>query len=66
MTTPTKDPFLRPAQVEKEHGISRHSLYQWVKQGRFPKPVELGPRTKVWRRSTIEKWFAEKEAEAQG
>lgn len=33
--------------------ISRASWWQGVKEGRFPKPIKLGPRTTVWRASDI-------------
>lgn len=33
--------------------ISRSSFLQGVKDGRFPKPVKLGPRTTAWKISDI-------------
>lgn len=29
--------------------VSRSSWWQGVKEGRFPKPVKLGPKTTAWR-----------------
>jgi prophage regulatory protein len=29
--------------------ISKSSWWEGVRQGRFPQPVKLGPRTTVWR-----------------
>jgi len=29
--------------------ISKSSWWQGVKEGRFPQPIKLGPRTTVWR-----------------
>ncbi len=29
--------------------VSRSTWWQGVKDGRFPKPVKLGPRTTAWR-----------------
>lgn len=28
--------------------ISASTLWQWVREGKFPKPVKLGPRTTAW------------------
>jgi prophage regulatory protein len=39
-----KDPGL-PALVP----VSASTLWAWVKDGRFPAPVKLGPRTTAWR-----------------
>jgi hypothetical protein len=27
---------------------NRTTLYRWIKEGRFPKPVRLGPNTVAW------------------
>lgn len=33
--------------------VARATWYSWVRQGKAPKPVRLGPRTSVWRESDI-------------
>jgi prophage regulatory protein len=33
--------------------VSESSWWQGVKDGRFPKPVKLGPRTTAWRAEEI-------------
>jgi prophage regulatory protein len=33
--------------------VSRSTWWQGVKEGRFPKPVKLGPRTTAWRWADI-------------
>jgi prophage regulatory protein len=35
--------------------ISRSAWYQGIKDGRFPQPVKLGPRTVAWRWEDIQK-----------
>lgn len=35
--------------------ISRTSWWKGVKNGRFPKPIQLGPKTVVWRVEDIRK-----------
>lgn len=30
-------------------GISAPTVWRWVKAGRLPKPVKLGPNTTAWR-----------------
>lgn len=53
--------FLRQAQIigrkpkDNDPGvpglvpISASTLWQWVREGKFPKPVKIGPRTTAWR-----------------
>lgn len=33
--------------------VSRTSWWQGIREGRFPRPVKLGPRTTAWRLSDI-------------
>lgn len=33
--------------------VSKSTLWGWVKVGRFPRPVKLGPRVTAWRVSDI-------------
>lgn len=33
--------------------VSKSSWWQGVKDGKYPKPVKLGPRTTAWRTSDI-------------
>ena len=42
---------------------NRTTLYRWIKDGRFPKPIRLGPNSVAWRWSAIEEWLAAREAE---
>lgn len=37
--------------------ISKSTLWAWVKDGKFPKPVKLGPRTTAWKVSEIRDWI---------
>jgi predicted DNA-binding transcriptional regulator AlpA len=57
--------FLRLPQVLEIFPISRSSWWQGCKEGRFPKPIKLGPRTTVWRKSDIEKLAAKISGEAE-
>lgn len=43
-------------------GISRDAMHEWEKSGRLPPPIYLSPRVVGWRRSTLEKFIAERAA----
>ena len=45
--------FLRLPQVLALFPISKTSWWEGCKDGRFPKPVKLGPRATAWRAEDI-------------
>lgn len=54
--------FLRLNQILGPNGplpISRSSWFAGIKEGRFPKPVALGPRTKAYRVEEIRALLAQ-------
>ena len=50
--------ILRRRQVEQRTGLSRSTLYQYIKDGKFPKPVPLGPRAVGWLEAEVRDWIA--------
>ena len=48
--------FLRRNQVQTRTGLSRSTIYQYIKDGMFPKPVPLGPRAVGWLESEVSEW----------
>lgn len=38
--------------------ISAPTLWRWVKAGRFPAPVKLGPRVTAWPVEAVRAWMA--------
>jgi prophage regulatory protein len=53
----TRVRLLRRAEVERLTGLSRSTLYSWMKEGRFPQPVRLGARIVAWRESDVTEWL---------
>ncbi|GIV53473.1 MAG: hypothetical protein KatS3mg038_3994 [Candidatus Kapaibacterium sp.] len=41
-------------------GVCRHTIYHWVRNGRFPQPLKIGPRATAWRLEDVERWLAER------
>ncbi|MEM1149947.1 MAG: AlpA family transcriptional regulator [Pseudomonadota bacterium] len=56
------DRILRRPEVEALTGLARSTLYLHIKQGRFPSPVQIGPRAVGWRHSAVAAWLAERPA----
>jgi prophage regulatory protein len=49
--------ILRVREVRAKTGLPTSTLYAWVAQGRFPKPVRLGPNFVGWLEDEIEGWL---------
>lgn len=58
------DRILRRPHVEACTGLSRSTIYEWMKRGEFPAPVKLGVRAVGWRESDIEAWLQAREQAA--
>lgn len=46
--------FMRLPAILNELSVSRPTFYRWIKQGRAPCPIRVGPRLSLWRRDDIE------------
>ena len=48
--------MLRLAEVETLIGLKRSAIYTAIAEGRFPKPLRVGPRVSAWRSDEIASW----------
>lgn len=55
MGNPTK--LLRLPEVISRTGYKKSTIYEMIGDGRFPSPVNLGPRAIAWVEEEIEKWI---------
>lgn len=53
--------LLRTNEVCSRLGIARATLENWVRSGRFPHPVVIGPGVRAWRQDVLKRWLAERE-----
>lgn len=53
--------LLRRPEVEARTGLSRSTIYDWMKRGEFPQPVKVGTRIVAWRESEITAWLEARE-----
>jgi len=54
MTAPKK--FLRLPAVIELVGIKRTVIYERIKAGTFPKPIQIGPRAVAWDQDELAQW----------
>ncbi len=57
--------ILRLPTVKARTGLSRSSIYSFVSQGTFPKPIQLSKRTVGWLESEIDKWITQRIKESR-
>lgn len=50
--------ILRRRQTEQRVGLSRTTIYDYIKAGRFPAPVRIGDRAVGWVESEIDDWLS--------
>ncbi len=43
-----RGPRVTPAQLAKDCGVTRRTVWMWVKAGKLPKPHEAGERRRYW------------------
>jgi predicted DNA-binding transcriptional regulator AlpA len=61
-----KPKYIRIAQLASEPGragllpVSAPTIWRWVKLGRFPAPVRLGPQVTAWPMEAVEKFLAQR------
>ncbi len=58
------DTLLTMPEVEALVHFSKPTVYQMIREGRFPKQVRLGPNKVAWLRSEVMGWIGER-AEAR-
>ena len=50
--------ILRRKAVEARCGLSRSTLYDYIRAGRFPPPIRVGSRAVGWVASEVDAWLA--------
>lgn len=61
----TNNAVLRWPEVAKIVPISRSHAHALAAQGKFPKPIKLGPRASGWLESEINAWLADRVAQSR-
>jgi len=57
--------FYRLKQLKECLNVSGSSIWAWVKQGTFPKPIKLSENCTAWNAADIERWAAERISASQ-
>lgn len=49
--------LIRLPEVQHRVGLGRSTIYRWMAEGRFPKPVQLGGYAVAWTEHEITEWI---------
>lgn len=50
--------LIRLKEVQHRVGLGRSTIYRWMAEGKFPKPVQLGGYAVAWAEDEIQNWIA--------
>ncbi|WP_261388824.1 helix-turn-helix transcriptional regulator [Qipengyuania gaetbuli] len=50
--------LIRLPEVQHRVGLGRSTIYRWISEGKFPKPVPLGGYSVAWAEDEVEAWIA--------
>ncbi|OJW28792.1 MAG: DNA-binding protein [Rhodospirillales bacterium 69-11] len=56
---PEPEKILRMRTVLDRTGLSRSTIYRKVREGTFPRQVEISEHCRGWRESAINRWIAD-------
>ncbi|WP_244125766.1 helix-turn-helix transcriptional regulator [Burkholderia gladioli] len=43
-------------------GVKKTTLYRWIRDGKFPAPVQLGARSVGWRATDVQQWLESRQS----
>lgn len=52
--------LIRLPEVQHRVGLGRSTIYRWMAEGRFPKPVQLGGYAVAWAEEEIDTWISDR------
>lgn len=57
-TLPSLNRLLRRPEVERLTGLRRSTIYELIREGRFPKSIQLSKKSVAWVETEIYEWIA--------
>lgn len=49
--------LIRLKEVQHRVGLGRSTIYRWMAEGKFPRPVQLGGYAVAWAEDEVESWI---------
>jgi prophage regulatory protein len=55
--------IIRRKQLLELLGISNATLWNWIKQDKFPQPIDIGPNSRAWLTAEVDEYLRARTAE---
>jgi prophage regulatory protein len=55
--------YFTDREVAARYGVSRPTVWRWLRVGHLPSPETIGPNTKRWKLATLDGWDEQREAQ---
>ena len=52
--------LIRLPEVQHRVGLGRSTIYRWMSEGKFPKPVQLGGYSVAWSEREVGAWISDR------
>ena len=52
--------LIRLPEVQHRVGLGRSTIYRWMAEGKFPKPVQLGGYAVAWAEDEVAAWISDR------
>jgi predicted DNA-binding transcriptional regulator AlpA len=59
--TKVKDKYLNINDITESLKVDKSTLKQWIKEGKFPAPMQVSDRLTIWSYAVIENWIAQQQ-----
>ena len=50
--------LIRLKEVQHRVGLGRSTIYRWMAEGKYPKPVQLGGYAVAWSEDDVDTWIS--------
>lgn len=50
------DTFYQTSDIMRITQKSRSTIWRWIRAGRFPKPMKIGPNSNAWTQEQLVSW----------
>lgn len=57
--------LLQTAPLCAHLGINSSTLWRWIRERDFPKPIEVGAKTRLWKTHSVETWLNSQASDAR-
>lgn len=56
-----KDKYLNINDITESLKVDKQTLKRWIKEGKFPAPMQVNDRLTIWSYAIIENWVAQQQ-----